>query len=94
MNVDRKILIITTSGCLGCDIQNRNVEEAIEQVKSKFNISKELRNFRRVDRSFLYKINAKDFPTTVFLINGDIRFKCVGSYPVPVIIRWIDLYMK
>ena len=94
MNVDRKILIITTPGCLGCTIQSKNVGEAIKTVKSKFNITKELEDYRRIDRSLLRKINAKDYPITLFMINDDIRFKCVGSYPAPVIVRWIDLYMK
>lgn len=94
MNVNRKILILTTPGCLGCTIQSKNVGEAIKTVKPKFNIIKELEDYRRIDRSLLRRIDAKDYPITLFMINDDIRFKCVGSYPAPVIVRWIDLYMK
>ena len=94
MNVNRKILIVTTPGCLGCDIQNRNVEEAIKTVKRKYHITKEVQDHRKADRSLLYKLNARDYPLTVFFVNNDIRFKCTGSYPAPVIVRWIDLYFK
>ena len=92
--VVKKILLITTIGCLGCDVQNRNIDEAIKQFKLKYKLSKEVKDWRKVDRSLLKQINVKDFPTTVFLVNDKIRFKCVGSYPTAVIVRWIDLYMK
>lgn len=94
MNIDRKILIVTTPGCLGCGIQSRNVDEAIKTVKSKYHITKEVQDYRKVDRSLLFRLKAKDYPTTAFIVNDEIRFKCVGSYPAPVIVRWIDLYFK
>lgn len=92
--VIKEILLITTKGCLGCDVQNCNIDEAIKQFKLKYKLNKQVKDWREVDRSLLKRVNAKDFPVTVFLVNDDIRFKCTGSYPPAVIARWIDLYMK
>lgn len=91
--VKKEILVITTKGCIGCDIQNRNVDEAIKQSK-KHRITKVVKDWRKVDRTMLKLVNVKDYPSTVFLVNNEIRFRCTGSYPVPVLVRWIDLYMK
>lgn len=92
--IEKKILVITTSGCIGCEIQQKNVFEAIKQTYKVDTIIQESLDWKKVSRTLLKQCAVKDYPTTIFLIDNEPRFKCLGSYPVPVIVRWIDLYMK
>lgn len=91
--INRKILIITTKGCVACEVEEKNVADAIKTVKRK-NIIKESKDWKSVDRTLLKNLKVKDYPTTIFMINDNCVFKCVGSYPVAVLVRWIDLYLK
>lgn len=91
--IKRKILVITTKGCTACEVQERNVADAVKTVKRK-NIIQQNKDWKSVDRSLLKNLKVKDYPTTIFTINDNCVFKCVGSYPVAVLVRWIDLYLK
>lgn len=92
--IEKKILVITTNGCIGCEVQRRNVHEAIKQVHHLGNITQENADWKKVSRTLLKQCNVKDYPTTIFLVDNQPRFRCEGSYQVPVLVRWIDLYMK
>ena len=92
--IEKKILVITTSGCIGCKIQQKNVFEAIKQAHKVGTIVQENLDWKRVSRTLLRECAVRDYPTTIFLVDNQPRFRCEGSYPIPVLIRWIDLYMK
>ena len=41
---------------------------------------------------FLKQHNIEDFPTVIYIKDGIIVNKAVGSYPFPVYLRWINMY--
>lgn len=87
-----EILLITTQGCAGCNIMYKLILQAVDQSSKKISVLRRLHT--DLDRHWLSEHDIKDFPTTVFKKNGDVRFKTVGTNPVPVIVRWIDIYFK
>lgn len=94
---NRKIILITTKGCVGCRIQRENIEKAI--VNSKINIGFEVIDFDTLTKKEVIeyrnkRVFLKDFPTTVFINNDVITFHTVGSLPKIVNVRYIDLYLK
>lgn len=92
--IKKKILVITTKGCIGCEVAVNNTRDAIKQVHNRGHIIQENKDWKEVDRTLLKENKVKDYPTTIFFANHRPRFKYVGSYPIPVLVRWIDLYMK
>ena len=95
--VNRKIILITTKGCVGCKIQRENIEKAI--INSKINIGFEVIDFDTLTKKEVIeyrnkRVFLKDFPTTVFINNDVITFHTVGSLPKIVNVRYIDLYLK
>ena len=95
--VNRKIILITTKGCVGCRIQRENIEKAI--INSKINIGFEVIDFDTLTKKEVIeyrnkRVFLKDFPTTVFINNDVITFHTVGSLPKIVNVRYIDLYLK
>ena len=71
--IDKKILVITTNGCIGCEVQRRNVHEAIKQVHRLGNIKQENADWKKVSRTLLKQCNVKDYPTTIFLVDNQPR---------------------
>ena len=78
--IEKKILVITTNGCIGCEVQRRNVHEAIKQVHHLGNITQENADWKKVSRTLLKQCTVKDYPTTIFLVDNQPRFRCEGSY--------------
>lgn len=94
---NRKIILITTKGCVGCRIQRENIEKAI--INSKINIGFEVIDFDTLTKKEVIeyrnkRVFLKDFPTTIFMIDNVITFKMTGSTPAICITRYIDLYIK
>lgn len=85
----KKILLISTKGCVGCTIMRRNVREAINEKDIDF----EVKDVNDVSKKFLNDYHIRDFPTTLFFIDNLLKFRWTGSMPVAVIVRWIDLYL-
>ena len=89
--VENKILIITTEGCEACNIAEKNVKSALMQFSKDVEIEVK-------DRSECKKIikqnNIKDFPAVLYITYNVIRCKHIGSYPIPVYLRWMDMYFK
>lgn len=88
----RKILIITTKNCLGCTIQTEHVQTAI--AKSSKDICLEIKDFKDVPKRIIYDNKINDYPATLFIVDDVVKFKYVGSIPVIMIQRYIDVYLK
>lgn len=88
----RKILIITTSNCLGCTIQRRNVETAI--AKTSKCVELEIKDFNEMPKRLLAKYKAYDYPFTGYFIDDELKFGSSGSYAMSMVLRYIDVYLK
>lgn len=88
----RYIKIIVTKGCSACDIQRTNVRKAIESLKNS-EITVDVIDVANMTKKETRQLNLQDFPTTLFYRDGGNTFKVVGTYPIPVIVRYIQLYL-
>ena len=88
------LLLITTKGCLGCNIAKDIILSALDNTSK--TIDFKMQDVGSIDRKFIITNKIKDFPTLVFIksINGneEILFKYTGTMPKAVINRWIDVY--
>jgi hypothetical protein len=87
-----KILLITTKGCAGCAIMNRLIKEAIGNTKKQVEFV--VRDCKNIDKRFLNINKVKDYPTTMFIVDGDIRFIYTGTAPSIVINRFMDIHFQ
>lgn len=91
----RKITVITTKNCIGCQIQVEHVQTAI--AKTFKEIELEVKDFNDVPKRLLHENKINDYPATLF-INKDgndiVKFKYIGSIPIAMIQRYIDVYLK
>ena len=87
-----KILLITTEGCEGCTIMKHNLEYACKQVSRSFEVG----IYDRFDvlSTVLKRYGVTDFPTLLMFSKGELLHKYTGTMPIPVIVRWIDIYFK
>lgn len=74
-----KILIVTTKGCVACDIQFRNVNKAATFLCA-HNLIVQRIDFEIVDRNSLSTYEVTDFPTTLYFNNGELIDRQVGSH--------------
>lgn len=88
------LLLITTKGCLGCNIAKDIILSALEDTSK--TIDFKMQDAENIDKKYLISNRIKDFPTLVFIrsINNkeEILFKYTGTMPKAVINRWIDVY--
>lgn len=87
-----KILLITTQGCGGCRIMERLIHEAIRKSSKEIEFHKA--DYKELKPKFLRDHEVRDYPTTFFIKDNDIKFQYTGTNPVIVILRWIDVYFK
>lgn len=87
-----KILILTTEGCEACDIAKSKVEEAIFMCKVQIKL--EVKDWHEMTREFIVSHKIKDFPAVLYMINGKVVNKAIGTYPSIIYLRWIDIYFK
>lgn len=87
-----KILLITTKNCEACNIAEKNIKQAMAQSSKK--ITLEVKDIKEIDKKFLKDKKITDFPTTLYIINDVIKFKCTGTYPSVMFLRWIDIHFK
>lgn len=95
--MDKQIILITTKGCKGCEIQRRNIRQAIKD--SNLDIDLEIKDFESLSKHEVQdwrnkRVFLKDFPTTIFIKHDVITFHTTGSLPSIVNLRYIDLYLK
>ncbi len=87
-----KILILTTEGCEGCSIVKTIINELISACK--VDIKLEIKDWHEMTRDFIVSHKIKDFPAVLYIINGKVVNKAIGTYPSAVYLRWIDIYFK
>ena len=87
-----KIVIVTTEGCEACNIAEDNITAAVAQSSVDVDIIvKDFHEFSRQEQK-IYKL--RDYPTILYFTDDNLCYTAVGTYPVPVYLRWIDMYFK
>lgn len=87
-----KIVLITTEGCVGCDIMKRSIKSAIEQTK--VDITVEELDIKKVNYKFIRQFKVNDVPCVLFFKDNNYLFKKIGSVPAVVVVQWINVHFK
>ena len=70
-----KIYLITTEGCLGCEIMEKNILKVISKYKD---WCLGVYDFKIMPKELL-NLDITDFPATVFIKNNNIHSYYIGS---------------
>lgn len=83
----KRILLITTVNCIGCQIQKEHLNQAINELNDK-HITLEIRDFSEISPRFLTNLKINDFPATIFYGNHN-EFNCsiVGTKSTTELIK-------
>lgn len=84
------IIIITTEGCIGCQIMIDIVTNAINESNKDIELIVSSHEF--ISKEFLKNNNIKDFPSTVFVSNNEIKGILVGTVNSSVVKDKINKY--
>lgn len=87
----KKILLITTSGCEGCAIASKLIQDAIKI--SKQDVDFEIKDSSGVSKKWLKTNNVTDYPSTFLMVNNNVKFSFVGTRPAIVISQWIRVHL-
>lgn len=83
MNTKFHIFLITTKGCKGCQIMDNLLKESLKGIEDK--VAYHVSDYTKHLSNSKSKNKFSDFPTTLFVNDGEVKIKLVGSQPVPVI---------
>ena len=87
-----KITLITSEGCLGCEVMRTSIKTAIEKTKA--NVKVEEMDISKVNNNFIKKFHIADTPCAIFFKDDKYLFKKIGSVPTVVVIQWINVHFK
>ena len=87
-----KITLITSEGCLGCQVMKSSIKAAI--AKTKVDIDIEEIDISKVSRDMIRKFHIDDTPCAIFYKDDKYLFKKIGSVPTVVVVQWINVHYK
>ena len=87
-----KITLITSEGCLGCEVMRASIKAAIE--KTKVDIEIEEMDINNTPKKIIKQFHVDDTPCAIFFKNNKYLFKKIGSVPTFVVVQWINVYYK
>ena len=87
-----KITLITSEGCLGCQVMKNSITAAL--LKTNADITVETIDIKDVDKKLIKSFHITDTPCTIFYKDGKYLFKKIGSVPSVVVIQWINVHYK
>lgn len=87
-----KIIIVTTEGCDACSIAEDNITSAVAQ--SSVDIDIIVKDFHEFSKQEQKEYKLRDYPTVLYFIDDKFIHSAIGTYPIPVYLRWIDIYFK
>lgn len=87
-----KITLITSEGCLGCEVMKASIKSAIE--KTKVDLYIEEMDINKVNKNFIKKFHIDDTPCAIFYKDDKYLFKKIGSVPSVVVVQWINVHYK
>ena len=87
-----KVTLITSEGCLGCEVMRNSIKSAIEQTKIEVEV--EEIDITKAGKYLIKKYNISDTPCVLFFKDDKFLFKKIGSVPTVVVIQWINVHYK
>jgi len=87
-----KVTLITSEGCLGCEVMKNSIKAAIEKTKVDLYIDEQ--DINKVNKMFIKKFHIDDTPCAIFFRDDKYLFKKVGSVPTVVVVQWINVHYK
>jgi hypothetical protein len=87
-----KITLITSEGCLGCEVMKTSIKSAIE--KTKVDIEIEEMDINNTPKDIIRRFHIDDTPCAIFFRNNKYLFKKIGSVPAVVVVQWINVHYK
>lgn len=87
-----KITLITSEGCVGCEVMKNSITDAIQQTKA--NITVETQDIKDTHKRFIRTFGITDTPCAIFFKDDKFLFKKVGSVPTVVVVQWINVHFK
>lgn len=87
-----KITLITSEGCLGCEVMKASIKSAIESTKVFIDV--EEIDISKADKILIKKFHITDTPCALFFRDDKFLFKKIGSVPAVVVIQWINVHYK
>ena len=87
-----KITLITSEGCLGCEVMRASIKAAIEKTKADIEI--EEMDINNNPKKIIKQFHVDDTPCAIFFKNNKYLFKKIGSVPIVVVVQWINVHYK
>lgn len=87
-----KITLITSEGCVGCEVMRNSIDSAVKQTK--VNVEVEVMDIKDVNKKFIKTFHITDTPCALFFRDDQYLFKKVGSVPTVVVVQWINVHFK
>ena len=87
-----KITLITSEGCLGCQVMKSSIKAAI--AKTKVDIEIEEMDINNTPRDIIRRFHIDDTPCAIFYKDDKYLFKKIGSVPPVVVVQWINVHYK
>ena len=87
-----KITLITSEGCLGCEVMRASIKAAIE--KTNVDITVEEIDITNTPKKIIKEFHVEDTPCAIFFRNNKYLFKKIGSVPTVVAVQWINVHYK
>lgn len=85
------IILVTTEGCAGCDIQKNIIEQAISCSEDKYSINFQYHDVSEVDM-IVKQLHITDFPTTILVKNGTYEYHVTGTCTKNQLIHLFNKY--
>lgn len=87
-----KVTLITSEGCLGCEVMRNSIKEAIEKTNVSLKI--EEMDISNTSKKFIKEFHIEDTPCAIFFKGDKYLFKKIGSVPTVVVVQWINVHYK
>ena len=87
-----KVTLVTSEGCLGCQVMKTSIQTAIDKTKVKVEV--EEMDITKVNKNFIKQFHIEDTPCAIFFKDDKYLFKKVGSVPTVVVVQWINVHFK
>lgn len=78
------IYLVTTQGCKGCVIQEKIIKEALDTVKADIHFC--VSDYTKFKHSNPEYDKFRDFPTTLYVIDGVVLARTIGTQPLALVL--------
>lgn len=72
------IFLVTTEGCVGCKVMEKIIRRALDKTD---NIAFHVSDYTRFRHKKRELDKFRDFPTTLFVNDGEVKSRIVGTQP-------------